>query len=434
MIINYFFLSAQLENSSTHRNLFLSTCCGDFSLADATKSSMIDTIFCERWDYQTSSFSPYNMTVNTYDVKGRMAESLSGYYYPNGTFKYTTRYDFTYFPFDSLLNETHYYWNDTMNGGGAWDNNRRFEYTYDLSLRLIETESWYSTPGTSIWENSTREYFDYGSNGLIDNVMTEYWNTNVNAWWYYLRYRFVYDQNGNVLTKYFDYSNNASGTWSNSSRLVYGYAKNQKVEIQQVFTDPDWRNIYRKTFSLNSIGHTEDVLKEAWNINYVNWDTLFAERDLYYYNKSGQLEEHIYMSSYIQWFNNSRETYIYDFNGKLTEKNEFTWNHSEDTWDHKIRCTYISTPIVLSFNSNEAVEFNIYPNPTSDYLNIVPGDEIKGDLTVYLLSSSGQVMKEIRQTNNNLLLFDLMEYPAGVYFIQLEVSGQASIVRKILVQ
>jgi len=434
LIFNSIILKAQNENSSTHRNLFLSTCCGEFSLADATKSSMIDTIFCERWDFSAKSFVPDNMTVNIYDAKGRMKESLSGYYYTNGAFKYLSRYEFTYFPFDSLLSETFYYWSDTMNGTGDWDNRQRFEYTYDMTLKLIEIETWFSGIGTNAWESRTREHYYYGSNGLIDDISTEYWNPDVNAWWFYLRYRYVYDQNDNVITKYYDYSNNASGTWSNSSRLVFNYAKDQKQEIQQVYTDPDWRNVYRKTYSLSNTGLTEEIFKESWDIQSSVWDTMFNERDLYYYNSSDQLEEHISMSSYIQWFNVARETYTYDANGELTERIEYQWNHNANSWEARKRCTYLSTPIILSFSSNEAVEFNIYPNPTSDYLNIVPGDEISGEVNIHLLNTSGQVMKELYQNNNDLIRMDLSGYPSGVYFVQIQINGKTSVVRKIFFQ
>lgn len=433
ILFSTFFLHSQNENSSTHRNLFLSTCCGDFVMSDASKSQIKDTIYCETWDYSSQSFIPYALTVNSYDSKGRMIESLSGYYH-FGYLKFQMKYEFTYFPFDSLMDEIQYFWSDTLNGTGAWDNFRKYEYIYDLSLRLIEKVSWYSPFGTTAWQNSTHEYYSYTSNGLIDNVISKYYNANYNSWWYNIRHRYIYDQYANLTAKYYDYANAPNENWSNSSRYEYSYAPGEKIEIQQTYVNPAWINSNKYTHTFNSMGLSEEILSEMWNSTIQDWDTNFKEKDVFYYNNSGQLTEHVYMSSYIQWFNVFRETYTYDPYGELTQTNEYDWNHNDSTWMHSRRCIYISSPMTVSINSNEIVEFNIYPNPTSDYLNIVPGDEYSGNIKLFLMNSSGQTLKSIHSQNNDVIRIDASQFPVGVYFIRLEIDGKTDFVRKVFFQ
>ena len=77
---------------------------------------------------------------------------------------------------------------------------------------------------------------------------------------------------------------------------------------------------------------------------------------------------------------------------------------------------------------------NVYPNPTSDLINIVFDDKSLNITKVNLYNSQGQlfaVLGEGELGSHNLQL-DMSIYPNGIYFLNIQ-TAQGSIVRKILV-
>ncbi|MCD2260499.1 aryl-sulfate sulfotransferase [Psychroserpens luteolus] len=80
----------------------------------------------------------------------------------------------------------------------------------------------------------------------------------------------------------------------------------------------------------------------------------------------------------------------------------------------------------LSVDDFEISEVSVYPNPTSDYINITSTSDID---KIELYSVLGKKVHEVKQTNS----LDLSNFDSGVYFVQL-YSGNASISKKIIKQ
>ena len=79
-------------------------------------------------------------------------------------------------------------------------------------------------------------------------------------------------------------------------------------------------------------------------------------------------------------------------------------------------------------------EFTIFPNPTSNIINLqLASNELQID-RVDLFSMQGKRLKSITNSNNtNQLTMDMSSYSTGIYFIQVR-SGQYTVVRKIVKQ
>jgi hypothetical protein len=80
---------------------------------------------------------------------------------------------------------------------------------------------------------------------------------------------------------------------------------------------------------------------------------------------------------------------------------------------------------------------NVYPNPTNGDLYIGYSVEKAGDVTFTLTDAIGQLIFTQHQTalqGMNNTQFDLADYPAGVYFIQLDQQGVKRTVRKVVKQ
>ena len=95
-------------------------------------------------------------------------------------------------------------------------------------------------------------------------------------------------------------------------------------------------------------------------------------------------------------------------------------------------CTVKTAAISLAVNSREFIDFNIYPNPTSDYINIIPGDVLSNDLNISLINSSGQILRKFTNVNSKGLLINLSDYPHGIYFVEFETAGTKKVIKKVI--
>ena len=67
---------------------------------------------------------------------------------------------------------------------------------------------------------------------------------------------------------------------------------------------------------------------------------------------------------------------------------------------------------------NEMTKISIYPNPTSDYLEVTIPPGLNGnDISITLLNNIGQ---EIKKVNNNTTRLDLSNIPTGTYYLNVK--------------
>lgn len=63
-------------------------------------------------------------------------------------------------------------------------------------------------------------------------------------------------------------------------------------------------------------------------------------------------------------------------------------------------------------------QFSIYPNPTSDFVNIHSKEKI---MDIQIINLSGQVVKRFENSTTKL---DIKELPIGTYFLQMNIDGK----------
>jgi len=91
-----------------------------------------------------------------------------------------------------------------------------------------------------------------------------------------------------------------------------------------------------------------------------------------------------------------------------------TANFGSITW------ASIPTDATLSTENVESVNFNIYPNPAQNNINIT-SDNLIEDIVIYNLLGEKVFQKSIETTDTNLLIDSLQ---AGIYFLQASFSNQ----------
>ena len=83
-------------------------------------------------------------------------------------------------------------------------------------------------------------------------------------------------------------------------------------------------------------------------------------------------------------------------------------------------------PATISIEENELSSFTLYPNPTSDFVNIKLDAISRGEVRVELISINGSKLKSISNeidSGLNTLELDVSNMAAGIYFVKISKNG-----------
>jgi hypothetical protein len=76
--------------------------------------------------------------------------------------------------------------------------------------------------------------------------------------------------------------------------------------------------------------------------------------------------------------------------------------------------------------------FNIYPNPTNDFVFIESPNE--RTFQINILTAQGTLLKSIQNSNSTRTSISFENLPKGMYFIQIKNDNQTFTTQKIIVQ
>ena len=82
-------------------------------------------------------------------------------------------------------------------------------------------------------------------------------------------------------------------------------------------------------------------------------------------------------------------------------------------------------------NISNKTEFEIYPNPSSELINIESADESIEKVFIY--NSFGQIIKEFKIPNANNFQINIANFEKGIYFVKVE-SKSGVVMKKIVVE
>ncbi|MEI6853805.1 MAG: T9SS type A sorting domain-containing protein [Bacteroidota bacterium] len=123
-------------------------------------------------------------------------------------------------------------------------------------------------------------------------------------------------------------------------------------------------------------------------------------------------------------------TYTYtNFGGQMVVLSVNCGSKSISTYSSYI---YINQALGLSENS-EADQFNLYPNPVTDMLNISFSFQNHESFSVKIFNSAGQqVLERTIAAHTSQAGINVNELPSGVYFIHLSAASGKPLVKKFL--
>jgi hypothetical protein len=86
----------------------------------------------------------------------------------------------------------------------------------------------------------------------------------------------------------------------------------------------------------------------------------------------------------------------------------------------------------VNIESLKASSFNIYPNPTNDFVYIESPHERAFQINVF--TAQGTLLKSISNSNSTRTSISFENLPKGMYFIQIKTNNQVTTTQKIIVQ
>lgn len=157
------------------------------------------------WNSSTSTFVDNRQTVYYHDGMGNVVMEINNTY----PLTYTDRYTYTYNSSNKMLTKTYALWN-----GASFVNNTMWSYTYDgtgnMTSSLYQT---YNTT-TSVWENQNLSLFSSFTGGNMPQVQIDQtWDTAMGGTWNNnIRFDYTYNSS-NQLTTSVGETWNLAGFW-----------------------------------------------------------------------------------------------------------------------------------------------------------------------------------------------------------------------------
>lgn len=104
--------------------------------------------------------------------------------------------------------------------------------------------------------------------------------------------------------------------------------------------------------------------------------------------------------------------------------------------DQSISSGFIHTSLIYRFEEEEEnndTEYSIFPNPTSNEIQILFGEAITSDFTIRVFDATGKLVKDDTMLKDNFgIILDFSTFSNGVYTIQIQKPKGGNIQEKIV--
>lgn len=372
-------------------------------------------------------------------AQNKLLSSITEYY--SGSYSTSNGTNYEYDSNNNLIKESYLNWDNN-----AWEIKDVTSYTYNASNKVTEEiyKSSWSSP-TNTLENSYKSTYTYtganiteimyyewvASNWVIDDkTVITYNGSNLpitilsyewdgTQWVTYEKGTLTYNANNKLISEvYEDWVGAAQ--WVNSYKTIYTYNANNKMINNKSAEWDEFNNIWVEN------GQKTDYEWDATGnknreIDYYK----YSDGSLYQYKQEYTYDTFNLMSSFAHPFKD-KTGFDYVFEdvphiNKVQGYNTFSYNQSTSTYNLNGRTTYnYNSSITLGTEQTEIEnqKITVFPNPTSDFLNIQNTSNSAID-KVIVTDMSG---KTILQQNQNSAPVNVQNLTKGMYLLQV-LSG-----------
>ena len=85
----------------------------------------------------------------------------------------------------------------------------------------------------------------------------------------------------------------------------------------------------------------------------------------------------------------------------------------------------VDNDVASNVDENNFNPISVFPNPATGFVNLVSGKPLN-DATFKIINLAGQIIMEKKEITGNIFAFDVSEQAAGIYFIEINNSGNVS--------
>ena len=341
--------------------------------------------------------------------------------------------------------------------GSSWQAYMKQTNTYNGSNYLTNnfTQLWNTT--TTSWKNSSQINYTNNGNGNIQQYITQTWDSISNVWINSQRGTYTYNGANKPLT--ITYETYTGGSWVTSMKQTYTYDGSNYLThtLTQLWDSPSstWKNNSQNNYTNNGNGTVQQYISQSWdNPNNVWKNSLRATHT---YNSSNKPLTITYESYPVSsWQNSMKQISTYDGNGYLTKSLTQLWdtqsstfkdysqinytnnvdgtihqyisqNWSNSIWSNSMRATFTYTAST-GIADNESVNFNVFPNPCTEILNITFLEN--SNVSVSIINQLGQLISEKIYSGNEAII-DVKSLAPALYFIILKQQDKISVTKFI---
>ncbi len=346
-------------------------------------------------------------------------------------------------------------------GGGTWMNSSGSNYEYENGNLKTETDFFWN--GLN-WEAFGKTIYTYnGSNKVTVEIYQSY---NSSTGMYENLERTVYTYNGNDDLSLIESYTWDTGAWVAESRSTISYSGTTLTGgFSEDYDGSVWTNTFQSTISYNGNGTIDEIIEEEWNGS--TW--VLEGRDSFTYDgnnriasvkydiRNGMAWEEAFTTTYAVDGNGNRIsetdtfvgggggdetiTYAYDmtalmsgFDNPFADKYGLEYLYEDYPYFNKIlsetstnnyRTTYDYNN-VLSLNKalKKEISMDIYPNPSTDFVNIKSSEAIR---KIDVFDATGS---KILTTSD--LMIDVSNLSKGLYLMSIKLDSGGIVSKKII--
>lgn len=344
---------------------------------------------------------------------------------------------------------TYYYW-DAISS--QWIYNKKYEKELDANGNVVEDVEYYYNSETSQWDPHVKNEYEFNSNNYLVEERNYYYMTNISDWLATSKVIYSYDMNNDLIEK-------------------AGYSYLTDLE--------EWRLGSKRKYTYN--GNHQILSDTSLNWSWASEQLEYEDLTVYAYDGAGNKTEEVYsVWEDNQWLYDTKEVYVPNASGDLTELDIYTWFVELNDWvfaerievtlntdyttdqlilpldyftlDYPFKHMVVSTDGFLNdgnnnwirtgskvfyfsgYNPNSIIEtaqnsVTLYPNPASSRI-FLKSDEITEKVELELIDQQGKLVLSREVSANSYVQTDFLR--SGVYLYRIKQNGNTSLGKLII--
>lgn len=241
------------------------------------------------------------------------------------------------------------------------------------------------------WVNESAEAYDYDANGIITAILNVTWNGT--QW---ENKEMIYDivwmnATDELPLEYVSKLWNGTG-WLNENKTMFNYLRNGGIiATSYKFENDAWKEAFRYVDEFDDFKNRSKLKIEVFEQN--NWIVQFESRYEHTYDAQQRL----------------RQTITKMFDGL--------------TWKNLLKEEYDNYKIGTGISAAKSLSVSVYPNPTTEKLNIQLND-FNGTASVQVMDLSGKVVMSTEIDFSSDKSINVTELLNGIYILSVNADNK----------